>query len=195
MTIDENIVNEILNDYGKFTKEEYEVVNTYNIKNEAKYEKERFKLIGQTKPEYFVKRKYVDKYIDVGLRHKELLLNNSLEEFNAHKEVVLQCLSILQSLVNNPNVLDTLANILDGNWYGGQDFKQYLTSIINNELNKMNEIHTEAYNLRNCPAILYLPELYATESSEISKLPAYDTPQSRIENYTTLTNNNYPLLP
>ena len=192
----EDLINQILEDYTKFTKEEYEIFNTYINKKEAEYEKKRAERIANTDVKYLVRRKFIDKYYDEGLKHKEMLINNAVEEFNAHKEVVLQCLSILQSLVNNPNVLDTLLDLLKGDWYGGQDFKQFLTSIINNELNKMNEIHTELYNLRNCPAMFYIPELFGLSHDELKKLPAYDVPDSRlINNYKVMTDEHYPFIP
>ena len=194
--VDEPIINQILEDYSKFTKEEYEIVNTYEVKQEAKYSLKRAERIGNTDPKYLVRRKYIDKYGDIALKHKEMIINVALEEFNGHKEILLQCLSIMQSLVQNPNVLDTLANILSSTWYGGQDFKEYLASIINNHEQKLNEIHTELYNLRNCPIMFYLPELYGLTHDEIKKLPAYDQPDSRlVSNYRVMTDENYPLLP
>ena len=109
-----NVVNDILNDKTTFTKEEYELVNTYITKSEAEYEIKRAELIALTDPSAQTKRLYTDKYFDKGLQHKRMILDNALEEFEAHKEIVLQCLSVLQSLVSNPNVMDTLGDILSG---------------------------------------------------------------------------------
>jgi len=204
----EDLINQILGDYSKFTKEEYEIFNTYITKKEAEYERKRAERIANTDIKYLVRRKYVDKYYEKGLKHKEILINSALEEFNAHKEVLLQCLSILQSLVNNPNILDTLLKILEGDWYSGQDFKQFLTYIINNELNKMNEIHMELYGLRNCPAMFFIPELYGLSYDELKILPAYcathkddntddeNSPGLRlINNYRVMVDEHYPFLP
>ena len=208
----EDLINQILEDYTKFTKEDYEIFNTYITKKEAEYEKKRAERIANTDIKYLVRRKYVDKYFEKGLKHKEMLINTALEEFNAHKEIVLQCLSILQSLVNNPNIIDKIIDILDATWYGKQDFKQFLTNIINNELNKMNEIHTELYGLRNCPAMFYIPELYGLSYDELKVLPAYcdyhtdnktddnndntnNTGLRLINNYRVMVDEHYPFLP
>lgn len=187
-----SVVNDILNDKTKFTKEEYELLNTYVIKKEAEFEIKRADLIASTDPSAQTKRFYVDKYYKNGLEHKQLLMDNALEEFQAHKEIVLQCLSILQSLVSNPNVLDTLGNLISSGWYGGQDFKEFLANIINSELNKLNEIHIELWNLRNTPALLYIPELYGKEIDQMNKLPSYDQATSRkIVELKNLLNNSY----
>ena len=194
--MDEELINNVLSNFSTFTKEEYEIINTYITKKEAEYEKKRADRIAETDVKYLVRRKYIDKYYDKALKHKELIINNAMEEFNAHKEVVLQCLSILQSLVSNPNILDALIKFLNDTWYSGQDFKEFLASIIKDHLNKMDQIHTELYNLRNCPVMFYIPELYAVEHNELKKLPGYDVPDSRlITGYRDMTDKNYPFLP
>jgi len=192
----DDLITNVLNEYNSFTKEEYEIINTYINKKEAEYEKKRAERIANTDIKYLIRRKYIEKYYDDALKHKELLLNNALEEFNAHKEIMLQCLSILQSLVNNPNVLDTLIDFLDKGWYGNQNFKEFIVNIINTEIGKIKEIHMELYGLRNCPIMFFIPELYGLSLDELRELPAYiDSKNRLLKNYIVMTDENHPFIP
>lgn len=193
MTVSKQTIEELLNDKSHFTKEEFELINTFITKEEARYDISRAEVIGKTDPTAQTKRFYIDKYGDLALAHKRMLLESAMEEFHAHKEILLQALSILQSMVSNPNFLDHLANILRGEWYGGNDFKHFLSEkIILEEIGKIKELHEELWNIRNAPSLLFIPELYAKEIDQMNKLPAYDKWQVRkIKELKNLLNNNY----
>jgi len=60
------------------------------------------------------------------------------------------------------------------------------------EMGKLKEIHEELYNVRNTPALAFIPELYVKEIIEINKLPAYDNWQVRkVRELKNLLNENY----
>jgi len=193
MEVTKQTIQDILKDKSHFTKEEFELINTFITKEQARYDISRAEVIGKTDPTAQTKRFYVDKYGDLALVHKRMLLENAMEEFHAHKEILLQALSILQSMVSNPNFLDHLANILREEWFGGNDFKKFLSEkIILEEMGKVKELHKELWGIRNTPILEFIPELYAKEIDQMNKLPAYDDWRVRkIKELKNLLNNNY----
>jgi len=185
--VSEQDINAILENLNSFTKEEYELLNTYQMKALASYDKKKYDLLKNTEPRYFQSNVLLAKYGDLAIQHKQLILNTTLEHIQVHKEILLQCLSILQSLVNNPNIVDTLINFLNSSWYGQQDFKEFISNIIQNELNNINDLYVQQVALTVKPLICFLPELFNSSSMDI------DTNQ--ISDFYNTLNEKYVLEP
>ncbi len=166
--VDRATIDNILNDFSKFTKEEYEIVNTYQTKSLASYDLQKYDLLRQTEPKYFQSNILLSKYGDLAMKHKEMVISTQMEHLQVHKEILLQLLAILQSLVQNPNLLDTLLSLLNSEWYSGQDFKKFISGLINEEMNHITQLYIEINTLINKPLMCFLPELYDEENPFIS---------------------------
>jgi len=183
MTVDNQTIEAILNNYNSFTKEEFEILETYKQKKYAVFEKNKADQIANTPPKYFQQVVLVKKFGNLALEHKKEVLNSIMEHMNIHKEILLQCLAILQNLVNNPNLLDTLANLINSDWYGGQDFKEYICGIINNELDNINNLYQDLRLITMQPVICFLPELFHSQEQHIDVVDLNDFYQTLNQYY------------
>jgi hypothetical protein len=196
MTITDAEITEIVKKYDSFTATEHEIINNYIAKKQAERETEAIKKYAETDNRYINKSLMVKKNKETAEKHKKELLNNTLEEFNGHKDILLQCIATLQNLVQNPNLMTDLKDLINSDWGGGMTLKEKIFNIIDNHENKLNEIHMEAYNIRNTPLIFFVPEIYAETHESISKLPAYDAPAEReTAECLKMTNDKIPYAP
>jgi len=174
-------LSNILNNINTFTKEEYELINTAEMKNLAKYDLRKYQLLSNTEPRYFQSLTILNRFGDIALRHKELCISTNMEHLQLHKEILLQLLGILNNLVSNPNLLDTLVDLLNSQWYGNQDFKQFICSLINQELQKLDNLYAQHIRLTTQPLVCYLPEIFDSQYTSVDTADLNDY-------YTTLLN-------